>query len=656
MDTLEAELETVKAQCLRAEALCAETESRLKGFYDVLPYGVFVADGTGRYLEVNAEACRITGYTETELLGMSIPDLLSRDQREAGLAHFQLLLETGRATGEYAFQHRSGERRFWSVNAVRLGENRYLGIAEDISERKKGEIALWESESMFRSITENTFALVSLLDLDGYYIYCNPSYSHTLGYPVEELVGKSSFSVVHPDEQEMAARFMAEKLAAGEQSTYIRLRLICRDGSVKVVDHRAKLLVDPDKRPIKILLLASDVTDLTKSEAEQRRLEEQLRQANKMESVGRLAGGVAHDFNNMLGVILGHAEMALEQIDVSHDLYQDLEEIQKAALRSADLTRQLLAFARKQTINPKIVDLNQTIGGMLKMLKRLVGENVELSWKPAASLWLVFMDPTQMVQILTNLAANARDAIGNAGEWILQTTNIALDEAFCRNNPQCLPGEYVLLSVSDTGCGMNEEMIQHVFEPFFTTKALGKGTGLGLATIYGIVKQNRGFITVYSEPDLGTTFSIYLPRYNKMAVREKSPEKGPLSGGRETILFVEDEDAFLKLGQAILERLGYSVLVAASPQEALITAKEWGRRIDLLVTDVIMPGMNGRQLYEALVLGNPGLLCLFISGYGSDVISRFGVVHDRDEYLQKPFAVQDLADMVRRILDARTER
>ena len=314
-----------------------------------------------------------------------------------------------------------------------------------------------------------------------------------------------------------------------------------------------------------------------------------------MESVGRLAGGVAHDFNNMLGVIIGRAEMALGQ-DVSTDVQHDLKEILNAGQRSADLTRQLLAFARKQTAAPKILDLNDTISGMLKMLKRLIGEDIELSWVPGSDLWKVKIDPSQVDQILANLAVNARDAISGVGAITLKAENVVVDDSDRAETPELIPGEYVLLTVSDTGEGMSQEVREKIFEPFFTTKELGKGTGLGLSTVYGIVKQNDGFIHVASEPGKGTTFKIYLPRFEDETAQVPSEEvTGKRPTGTETILLVEDDEAILSLSKMILENLGYTVLAAQTPGHAIHLVEEHPGDIHLLITDVVMPEMNGTR-------------------------------------------------------------
>jgi two-component system cell cycle sensor histidine kinase/response regulator CckA len=340
-------------------------------------------------------------------------------------------------------------------------------------------------------------------------------------------------------------------------------------------------------------------------------LEEQLQQAQKMESVGRLAGGVAHDFNNMLGVILGHAEIALEQVDPAQPLHAGLVEIRKAAMRSAGLTRQLLAFARKQTVAPQVLNLNETVSGMLKMLNRLMGEDIDLDWKPAAALWPIKVDPSQIDQILANLCVSARDAIAGTGGMTIETENRTLSEEDCADRAGLLAGDYMMLAVSDNGSGMDKETQSHLFEPFFTTKEFGKGTGLGLATVYGAVKQNGGFIDVYSEPCLGTTFKIYLPRL---------------------------------LGDAQLARIEVTSKAAADGHENIL----------MLMTDVVMPEMNGRDLAVQILALHPRIRQLFMSGHTADVIAHHGVLDKGVHFLQKPATVRDLTAKVREVLDGET--
>ena len=358
---------------------------------------------------------------------------------------------------------------------------------------------------------------------------------------------------------------------------------------------------------------------------------------------------MAHDFNNMLCVILGHTEMALDQMSPDHPLFASLQEIRSAAEHSANLTRQLLAFARKQTVAPKVIDLNATIGGMLKMLGRLIGEHIQLTFLPGNGLWPVNVDPSQIDQMLANLCVNARDAIANVGRLSIETGNSIFDTDSCANYPEASPGDYVRLSVSDTGIGMSKETIAHMFEPFFTTKEIGKGTGLGLATVYGIVKQNHGFITVYSEPEVGTTITICLPRHaGTHGGAQKSGRGNSPVWGHETILLVEDEDAILTLTKSILERQGFQVLAARTPDEAIRLAGE--HKADLLVTDVVMPAMNGRDLAKHLHKLHPHLKCLFMSGYTADVISKHGVLEQGAFFIQKPFSMHDLLAGVREAL------
>lgn len=394
------------------------------------------------------------------------------------------------------------------------------------------------------------------------------------------------------------------------------------------------------------LQIGTDISDL-------HLLEEQLRQAQKMESLGRLAGGVAHDFNNMLSIILGNVEMILIDMEPESPLVKSLSQIQKAAKRSSDFTKQLLAFARKQTISPKVIDLNETLEGMLKMLRRLIGENIELVWRPQIDLWAVKMDPSQVDQILANLCLNASDSIEEGGEIYIETENLVCDADYCIDHEDFVPGNYVVISVSDNGRGIGKEDINKLFEPFFTTKEVGKGTGLGLATVYGIVKQNNGFINVYSEPEHGATFKIYLPQY--VGQGEAEPENLTLERehtGSETILLVEDEKGLLDMTCKMLERLGYNVMAANSPEDAVgISKRTYPGKIHLLLSDVVMPGMNGQKLSEELLLTHTEMKCIFMSGYTADVIAHHGVLREGVNFINKPFSVQDLAIKIRSVLD-----
>ncbi len=418
-------------------------------------------------------------------------------------------------------------------------------------------------------------------------------------------------------------------------------------------ESRPPYIIELAKRRLQVSArLIGEIVERKWAQEEKERLQEQLLQAQKMESVGQLAGGVAHDFNNMLGVILGRTELAMMNADPLDPIHATLKEIHKAARRSSDLTRQLLAFARKQTVAPKVLDLNETVASMLKILLRLIGEEINLVWKPGAVVWPVKMDPSQIDQLLANLCINARDAIAGVGKVTIETANITFDEAYCAVHPGFKPGDYVMLAVSDDGCGITADVKDHIFEPYFTTKDTGKGTGLGLATVYGIVKQNQGFINVYSEPGNGSTFKIYLARFAEGAVEAISASTAATPTGRgETLLLVEDEQAILEVGRTMLERLGYKVLTAATPGEALRQARAHAAEIQLLITDVVMPEMNGRQLEKLVSDIKPGLKCLFTSGYTANVIAHRGVLEKGVNFLPKPFSLEDLALKVREALE-----
>jgi len=396
--------------------------------------------------------------------------------------------------------------------------------------------------------------------------------------------------------------------------------------------------------------IVRDVTERKKAEEERIKLEQQFHQIQRLESIGRLAGGVAHDYNNMLNVIIGYAELALEKVDKSDSIYDDLQEILKAAKRSSDVTRQLLAFASKQAVAPKVLDINSTVEAMLKMLRRLIGEDVELIWQPGSDVWKIRIDPSQVSQILANLCINARDAIKESnGKIVIETRNVVIDGTAWSDQVKIDRGEYVLLSITDNGCGMDGETISRLFEPFFTTKELGKGTGLGLSTVYGIVKQNGGFIDVRSKPGKGTSFKIYLPRFRGTTGEVEDEAMQVPRGSGETILVVEDEESILRLTERILKGLGYNVIATKSPIEALEIAKRRGD-IELLITDVVMPEMHGSDLAKRIVSIKPAVKFLFMSGYTADAMVHRGILEGGANFINKPFSLMDLALKVRMAL------
>ncbi|MBI5589978.1 MAG: response regulator [Deltaproteobacteria bacterium] len=506
-------------------------------------------------------------------------------------------------------------------------------------ERKQTEA---ERERLMMAI-EQVSESITITDSEGTIQYVNPAFEKICGYTRQETVGQNP-RILRSGRQDGAFyRELWETITNGKTWTGQMVNRH-KNGSRYTVEASIAPVFDASGRIVNYVAVKHDIT-------EQLRLAAQFQQAQKMESIGRLAGGVAHDFNNMLNVILGYVELAMEKVAPEDSLQEDLKEIASAGRRSVEITRQLLAFARKQTISPQVIDVNETVESMLKMLRRLIGENIELAWLSGADPWPVFMDPSQVDQILANLCVNARDAIADVGKVTIETENVNLDEAYCAENAGIAPGDFVLLAVSDTGFGMDRETRDKIFEPFFTTKGLGKGTGLGLATVYGIVKQNNGFIDVYSEPGVGTTFKIYLPRHpEEIAVTPETRMPEIPIGHGETILVVEDEAPVLALARTILENAGYTVLTADTPDEAIRLAGEHTGRIHLLITDVIMPEMNGRNLAARLQESLPAMKCLFMSGYTADAIAHPGVLEPGIHFLQKPFSVGKLAARVRELL------
>ncbi|MBU8910298.1 MAG: response regulator [Desulfobacterales bacterium] len=400
------------------------------------------------------------------------------------------------------------------------------------------------------------------------------------------------------------------------------------------------------------LKLQREIDEHSLTEDKREQLQAQLVQAQKMESIGRLAGGVAHDFNNALSVIMGTAELVINDVDPDGQLREDLDDILMAAKRAADITRQLLAFARKQTISPEVLDLNENIQSLLKMLRRLIGEDIDLAWLPGANLWSVNIDPSQIDQVLANLCVNAQDAIEGVGKITIETRNLTLDKDYCIDHACFIPGEYIQLSVTDSGCGMNKKTLDNIFEPFFTTKDVDKGTGLGMAMVYGIIRQNNGFINVDSEPGKGATIKIYLPRHEStVAEIHKGSTKEIQSGQGETILVVEDDPSILNIMQTILKGLNYTVLTSNAPEKTMSIVKKYAGTVHLLITDVIMPKMNGHDMAELLRSTYPDLKCIFMSGYTADVIAHHGVLDKGIRFIQKPFSRRELAEIIRKVLD-----
>ena len=598
-----------------------------------------------RILDVNPAYERITGILRRDAVG-ALASALYGQRKAPFLDVYAGVAETGVPADFEAYFEPI--RKHLHITVGRPKPGFFSTVFNDITERKRAELALRESEARFKALHNASFGGIAIHD-KGLILECNKGLSEITGYEYRELIGMNGLNLISDDTRDTVVRNIAAGYEKPYEATGVRkngercpLRLEARNIPYKGADVR--------------VVEFRDMTEHKKAEKERADLEERLHQAQKMEAVGRLAGGVAHDFNNMLSVIIGHADLALAQVDPALPLYADLEEIRKAGERSADLTRQLLAFARKQTVSPKVLDLNRTVEGMTRMLKRLIGEDIDLAWRPGEGVPPVKMDPGQIDQILANLCVNARDAIADVGRITIETGNAEFDEACCSGHqgfmPGVMPGEYVLLAVSDDGCGMDAEILDNIFEPVFTTKASGRGTGLGLATVYGVVKQNNGFVNVYSEPGRGTTFKIYLPRYRGRAgFLQDEARAHPAERGSETILLVEDEPAILRMTRMMLERLGYRVVAAGTPGEAVRLAGEHAGEIHLLLSDVVMPEMNGRDLARNILSFHPGIKRLFMSGYTADVIAHRGVLDEGVNFIQKPFSKERLGAKVRETLD-----
>jgi signal transduction histidine kinase/ActR/RegA family two-component response regulator len=466
------------------------------------------------------------------------------------------------------------------------------------------------------------------------------------GYGEERPVVSLDFFLerVHPEDVQAVLQASSEARTGGQAYT-LDHRILRPDGTVRLVQQQAEVFTDRDGRAVRLVGTTSDITDL-------RSLEDQLRHSQKLEAVGRLAGGIAHDFNNLLTAINGYCDLILEDLSAQDPLRSDLLEIRKAGERAATLTRQLLAFSRKQVLEPRVINLNTVVSGMDNMLRRLLGEDIELRTHFHPDLGLVKADPGQLEQVILNLAVNGRDAMPKGGKLTIETSNTVLDEDYARTHESVVPGFYTLLTVSDTGCGMDSETQAHLFEPFFTTKDPGKGTGLGLSMVYGIVKQSGGSIWVYSEPNQGSTFKIYLPALQETREPDAIQKPiGKLAKGSETVLVVEDESAVRSFTRMVLERSGYEVLEAANGDEALVLSRKHLGDIQLLVTDMVMPGMGGRQVAEALESQRPAMKVLYLSGYTENTIAQRGALGVELPFLQKPFTMDVLLRKVRQVLD-----
>ncbi|MFH1998750.1 MAG: PAS domain S-box protein [Planctomycetota bacterium] len=618
----------------------------------------FLFDPTiGKALRWNRAFRDVSGFTDEEIARLKAPDAYySPEDLTRTRAFVAGVLKEGRGTIELELICKDGRKvpTEYKVSMIcdEQGKPKYMiSVGRDITGRKKAEQALKESETRLRIAGQAAYDLIYEWDTTTDTLEWFGDIDSLLGFEPGVISRniRAWLQLIHPDDRKLLEGAV-ELHRVSTKPIQFEYRVLHKDGHYRYWKDHALPICHADGRPYRWVGVCTDITERIRAEEERAKLQAQLTQAHKMESVGRLAGGVAHDFNNMLNVILGHAELALESLPPENPLHSHLHEIQNAAQRSADLTRQLLAFARRQTVTPRVLNLNETIDSMFKMLERLIGEDIDLLWQPAPALEPVHVDPSQIDQLLTNLVVNARDAIEGVGKITIETGQARFDEGYCAMHPGFVPGSYVMFAVSDDGRGMDMETKAQIFEPFFTTKNVREGTGLGLATVYGIVKQNNGFINCYSEPGQGTTFRIYLPVYvaEKAARPVEKDEAEPQARGHETILLVEDESAILNLGTQMLEMQGYRVLSASTPGEAIRMAEEHAGEIHLLITDVVMPEMNGRDLSRRLLSLYPDLKCLFMSGYTANVIAHHGVLDEGVHFLQKPFSRKQLTACVRK--------
>jgi PAS domain S-box-containing protein len=633
-----------------AEEALRASEALFRGAFEDTTVATVLLDLGHRFVRVNAAFAGLFGYSAAEMVGLTMPDVTHPDDLAESYAMRERLL-----AGESSFvqhkryRHRDG-RTLWgvtNVSLVRDAEGRpllYVGQVQDVTAQKLAEGELRASEERFRSLVESVRDhAIFMTDRDGVVVTWNAGAERLYGYPAAEAVGLH-LSLFHSPEEAAAGAPAARLARAAECGTHHAESWRLRKNGTRFWAEVVTTALGGPGTPRGFVVVARDMT-------ERRKLEEQFRQAQKLEAVGRLAGGVAHDFNNLLTVINGYSDVLLASLPPGSPHREPLAAIHEAGGRAAALTSQLLAFSRKAIVEPQVLDLNAVIGQAARLLRRMVGEDVVLTTAPAAGLHPVKADPTQVEQVLMNLAVNARDAMPRGGRLTIETRNVTLRESDAAIYPDLPPGRYVQLAVSDTGCGMTDEVKTRIFEPFFTTKEPGKGTGLGLAMVYGAVKTHGGHVSVYSEVNVGTTFKILLPATPDAPAPSRSGETRLAQRGAETILLAEDEETVRKFARLTLETYGYRVLDGGSGPEALAVAERHAGQIHLLVTDVVMPGVGGRELAEALRARHPGLKVLYVSGYTDDAVVRHGIVEAHDAFLQKPFSPLALARKVRAILD-----
>jgi PAS domain S-box-containing protein len=600
---------------------------------------------------------RLTGYTPEELTFAKIRSLSVETHFLGPLSGMSATMVSRLIAAqvlrnlyiEHKIITKSGQVRWVSDSRVEIAGDdgkivETVGLFQDVTERKCELEALARNERYFRALTENALDLITVLNADGTVRYVSPSVLKVLGYAPEDLIGGGIVRLIHPVDRKRVMTILAESIEQPESSHRVQCRCLHQDGSWRTLESIGRsMLNDPN--------IGGAVIN-SRDVSERVQLEEQLLQSQKMESIGCLAGGVAHDFNNLLTCITGYCEMALGRVNKDEKLANQLQLIREASYRASDLTRQLLAFARKQIIEPRNTNLNALTLNLDKMLRRLIGEDIELVTFPSEDPAIVRIDPGQFEQVAINLAINARDAMPQGGKLTIEIKHMAIDREYAKFHPDMRPGEYVMLAISDTGVGMTEAVRARIFEPFFTTKEAGKGTGLGLATCYGIVRQAGGYVWVYSEPDKGTTFKIYLPKAEGASQSVKARTvPARLERGTETILLVEDEPLVRGITHEVLTEHGYTIIEAQDGMSALALAEKHHEAIDLLLTDVVLPQVSGRDLAEQVRTKCPQVRVLFMSGYTEDAIVHHGVLERGIEFLPKPFTPEGLVRKVQSVLE-----